>query len=107
MCGLPRSLRPPVTTIDKITRYVGPNKEHVAIVYEYVEEGENDAAAVEEVLNFFWITAFSFTIGPAARNWKGGVLVDLSDIMHPDGYGWNKALYKERTTEMVLIPEVL
>ncbi|KAF5621355.1 uncharacterized protein FTJAE_11326 [Fusarium tjaetaba] len=68
---LPKELRPPV----------------LRVVYEYVEEGENHPDVVEEADKFFWLAGFSHSSSPAARNWKSGVLVDLSDIVHAGGYG--------------------
>ncbi|KAF5619782.1 hypothetical protein F52700_11610 [Fusarium sp. NRRL 52700] len=68
---LPKDLRPPV----------------LQLVYEYVEEGENHPDVVEQVDKFLWLAGFSHSSSPAARNWKSGVLVDLSDIIHAGGYG--------------------
>ena len=68
----------------------------MAIVCEYVEEGENDPVTMQEGVDFFWLTGFSRTHSPLAGNWKSGVLVDFSDIVSPYGYGWQAKLYEER-----------
>ncbi|KAK1762574.1 hypothetical protein QBC33DRAFT_481372 [Phialemonium atrogriseum] len=101
---MPARLRAPTLHIDKVKRTMSADREYIAIVYEYVEEVENDPAVVEEVAAFFWLAGFSHTISPAARNWKSGVLVDLSDIVHPGGYGWHPKLYGPRKANRLLIP---
>lgn len=102
--GLSLTLRAPTLTVSKITRSILPDKEHIAIIYEYIEEDENSPAVVDEALEFFWLAGFSHTLSPAARNWKSGVLVDLADIVHPGGYGWIKQLYGPRTARRILRP---
>ncbi|KAI8715365.1 hypothetical protein NCS52_01043900 [Fusarium sp. LHS14.1] len=76
--------------------------EYTAIVYEYIEEGENDGVVVEEVDRFCWRTGFSHNMSPATRNWKSGVLVDLAGIIYARGYGWHEATYKPWTADMIL-----
>ncbi|OAQ97245.1 hypothetical protein LLEC1_07061 [Akanthomyces lecanii] len=44
---------PPRLKIEKRTRQMERDAEYTALVYEYVEEGENEEAAVEESLKFF------------------------------------------------------
>lgn len=89
-----RRLLPPEITVDKVRRHLVSYPEYVAIVYEYVEEGENDPAAVQESLDFFWLAGFCGTRSQLAVNWMNGVLLDLSDIVSPCGYGWRDYMYQ-------------
>ncbi|KAI1759068.1 hypothetical protein GGR53DRAFT_179396 [Hypoxylon sp. FL1150] len=98
----PRRLRPPTIRIDQITRSFSADKEYIGIIYEYVEEGENDRVIVEEVANFLWRAGFGYTRCSAARNWKNGVLIDLSDIVHVSGYGWRPNQFGPRKAERIL-----
>lgn len=102
--GLHRSLKPPALHVGKIKRSMSADKDYTAIVYEYVEEGENPPDVVEEVADFFWLAGFSHILSPAARNWKRGVLVDLSDIVHAGGYGWHVKSYGPRKANRILVP---
>ena len=86
----------------KCSRFMQGRREYTAVVYEYVEEGDNDAAAVQEALDFFWLAGFSTTISPLARNWKSSVLVDLSDVVPPRGYAWREEFYKPRDASRVI-----
>lgn len=86
----------------KCSRFMQGGREYTAVVYEYVEEGDNDAAAVQEALDFFWLAGFSATISPLARNWKSSVLVDLSDVVPPRGYAWREEFYKPRDASRVI-----
>lgn len=97
-----RGLRPPVITISKITRSMPPDRKYIAIVYEYVDEGENDRDVVQKALDFFWLAGFGHTLSSAERNWRSGVLIDLADVVYPSAYGWRKQLYGPRTTSRML-----
>ncbi|KAH6627771.1 hypothetical protein F5144DRAFT_494056 [Chaetomium tenue] len=99
---LPWQLRPPVTKVGKVERFIQPDKEYTAIVYEYVEEGENAVEAVQESMDFFWLAGFGFTLSPLEKNWKSGMLVDLSDIVPPRSYGWNQRLYGQDSALLLL-----
>ncbi|KAM4057190.1 hypothetical protein HRG_004030 [Hirsutella rhossiliensis] len=101
--ALPLELKAPSFTISKIQRSMSFDKEYIALVYEFIEEGRNDEAVVEEVDRFFWLAGFSHTLSPSIKNWKSGVLVDLADMVHAGGYGWKKQLYGPRTADMILI----
>ncbi|KAK5999024.1 hypothetical protein PT974_01411 [Cladobotryum mycophilum] len=98
----PRSMHPPFIRVDKIKRQMPFNKNYMAIVYEYVEDGENDHTAVGKVLEFLWLTGFSLTSSPLERNWKSGVLLDLSDVVSPRGFGWRPQNYGKRDVARVL-----
>ncbi|KAJ4212487.1 hypothetical protein NW759_011526 [Fusarium solani] len=101
--SLPFRLWAPPRTVSKIQRSISWSKEYTAIVYEYVEGGENEEAVVEEVDRFCWLTGYSHNLSPAARNWKSRVLVDLADIVHARGYGWHEVTYKQWTADLILV----
>lgn len=103
LCEAPQRMWAPRLEASKISRVMSFEKDYIAIVYECVEEGENDPTAVGEVLKFLWLAGFCHTVSPAARNWKSGVLVDLSDIVHPGGYWWSRSFYGEKDPERILI----
>ncbi|OAA67346.1 hypothetical protein SPI_01922 [Niveomyces insectorum RCEF 264] len=90
---IPRSLRPRVIQIEKTRRFIEPGKEHIAIVYEYVEDGENDPAAVEPFLDFMQLAGFCMTSSPHGRNWKRNMLVDFSEFIGVYSHGWHKSRY--------------
>ena len=92
--GFPWWLKPPILKVSKVTRCIQPDREYTAIVYEYVDEGENDVETVQEALDFFWRAGFGRTSSQLAKNWKSSVLVDLCDIIPPRGYGWHGQRYK-------------
>lgn len=100
---LPMELRVQPYTVSKIKRSVDSGEKYIALVYEYIEEGENDPAVVEEVDRFFWLTGFSHTLSPAARNWKSGVLIDLADMIDAGGYGWDPTLYGPWKASEILV----
>ncbi|KAI1780364.1 hypothetical protein F4818DRAFT_395467 [Hypoxylon cercidicola] len=98
----PRHALPRNRNIEKLTRTVSRDKEYIAIIYEYIDEAENDPVVVEEVSDFLWRAGFGYTSSSLARNWKSGVLIDLSDIVHASGYGWNCKLYGPRKADDIL-----
>ncbi len=101
--GTPSWLRPPYLTFGmKLKRFMQPGQEYPAILYEYVEYGENDPSRVQEALDFFSLAGFSATMSPLARNWKSNVLLDLGDIVHARGFGWKERYYKPRDADIVL-----
>ncbi|KAK3935042.1 hypothetical protein QBC46DRAFT_462308 [Diplogelasinospora grovesii] len=100
--GMSRKLRPQVVTAGKVTRSMSYDQEYLAVVDEFVEEGENDPEVVQEVLDFLRLGGFAHTLSPAARNWKSGVLIDRGNIIHPGDYCWNKQLYVAITARRVL-----
>ncbi|KAH7113097.1 hypothetical protein EDB81DRAFT_862637 [Dactylonectria macrodidyma] len=102
-CRLPLDLKAPSFKMSKIQRSMSSDRNYIALVYEYVEEGKNNKAVVEDVDRFFWLAGFGHTMSPSAKNWKSGVLVDLADIVHVGGYGWKEQLYKPRTADLILI----
>ncbi|KAI0410447.1 hypothetical protein F5X98DRAFT_359569 [Xylaria grammica] len=100
----PATMRPRALRLKKFTRSFSDTQEYLAIVYEYVEEAENDAAAVERAADFFWRAGFGYTLSSAERNWKSGVLVDLSDIVHASSRHWNEKGYGTRSAARILRP---
>ena len=105
---LPRRLYPPEYDVSKIKRYIDPDVCYTAVVYEFVEEARNNRKVVQEVLDFFWRVGFSHVLIPMACNWKSGVLVDLSDIIYPKGYGWSvKRFGSARVRRMNPLKQIL
>jgi hypothetical protein len=102
--GFPWWLRPPILKVSKLTRLIQHDREYTAIVYEYVEEGENDADAVQKALDFFRLAGFARTMSLLAKNWKSSVLLDLCDIVSPRSYGWHGQRYKPTTSAFLLDP---
>lgn len=100
----PRNARPQSMIIEKLIRTVSPDKDHIAILYEYIDETENgnNSAVVEEVTDFLWRAGFGYTAASLARNWKNGVLIDYSDIVHVGGYGWHHKYYGSRKADRIL-----
>ncbi|KAI8722334.1 hypothetical protein NCS52_00377000 [Fusarium sp. LHS14.1] len=101
---MPPKLWAPSLVVDKINRDFSPEKEYFAIVYEFVEEGENDPATVEKVDEFFWLSGFGHNSSPLEKNWKSGILIDLSDIVHAGGFGWSPKSYGPRPANCILRP---
>ncbi|KAI1761019.1 hypothetical protein GGR53DRAFT_522653 [Hypoxylon sp. FL1150] len=75
----PRNARPESMNMERIIRTVSPDKDHVAVLYEYIDETENG--------------------NDSAVN---GVLVDYSDIVHVGGYGWHHKFYGPRKADKIL-----
>ncbi|KAL7948141.1 hypothetical protein V8C42DRAFT_363564 [Trichoderma barbatum] len=102
LLACPRVLRAPSLCIDNLRRQMPSSSDYIAIIYEYVEEGENDHVVVEEVLEFLWLTGFSLTSSPQEKNWKSGILLDLCDIVSPRGFGWKNHRYGNRDAARIL-----
>ncbi|KAJ9143277.1 Six-bladed beta-propeller, TolB-like protein [Coniochaeta hoffmannii] len=98
---IPRKLRPRGVVIEKAERYIEPGKEHIAIVYEYIEDGENDPSKVEEFLEFMYLAGFCFA-SSHGRNWKHSILVDHSDFIGIASYGWHRSRYRKLPVSYVL-----
>ncbi|ENH66585.1 hypothetical protein Focb16_v005862 [Fusarium oxysporum f. sp. cubense] len=86
----------------KKDRYMSVEQEHIAIIYEYIEDKTNDQGTVEKVATFLWQAGFTFTNYPEKGNWRDGVLVDLSEVVHVHGYGWKEKLFKQRDSTTLL-----
>lgn len=98
---LPRRLIPPCVEVDKVVRSIDDEKLYTAVVYEFIEEAANDVDVVKSVMEFLWHAGFSY-LWPKADNWKAGVLVDLSDIVNPRSYGWERQGCGETDPSFVL-----
>ncbi len=85
-----RELRPLVITVGNVTRFMSYDQAYLAVVDEFVDNGENDPEAVQGVLDFLRLGGFAHTLSPAVRNWKSGILVDRGDIIHSGNCGWKK-----------------
>ncbi|EGX97240.1 hypothetical protein CCM_01900 [Cordyceps militaris CM01] len=100
---VPEELRAPPLTVGKIQRLMPSDENYIAVIYEFVEDGDNEPCAVDEVLDFLWHGGFCSALSPLGKNWKSGVLIDLSDIIHVFGFAWNKALYGCRSAAQILV----
>ncbi|KAL8416323.1 hypothetical protein RB596_006762 [Gaeumannomyces avenae] len=93
----------PTLVIDKHRRERPfPGREYFAIVYEYIEEdrldneegSEERKAAnrrrIQTHMDFLWGLGFEFCGSTVLDNWKGGILIDMSDIIFPLGLGRHK-----------------
>jgi hypothetical protein len=101
---MPRMVLPRGVRVGKHLRTLSEDQDtFIAVVYEYIEDGENDVEAVEKVAEFLWLAGFSFAPQPLAKNWKNGVLIDHSDIIAPGSYGWQKAFYHRLSAESILV----
>ncbi|KAI1464902.1 uncharacterized protein F4812DRAFT_440881 [Daldinia caldariorum] len=100
----PQKAQPHPWIDERLVRYVSPGKDHIAIIYEYIQETENgnDPKVVKEVTDFLWRAGFGYSVASLARNWKNGVLIDLSDIVHACGYQWHERWYGPREVDKVL-----
>lgn len=95
---IPAALWPRTVNAGKLQRRMSGDGEHIAIVYEYIDKEANNPTTTEEVINFLWRAGFCFTNYPEERNWEDGVLLDLSEIVHVEGYGWKERDFGERNT---------
>ncbi|KAL6881002.1 hypothetical protein J3F83DRAFT_710844 [Trichoderma novae-zelandiae] len=86
----------------KVKRLMSSHMDCIGVVYELIEEGENDAAAIEDVDRFLWQAGFAYTIAPNMRDWKNGVLIDHAGIVHIRGYGWNEDDYMKKGVQQML-----
>ncbi|OAA66564.1 hypothetical protein SPI_01140 [Niveomyces insectorum RCEF 264] len=93
---MPRHVRPYPFVEDKIRRslYDAASPEFYAIVYECIEDGENDPKTVEQAAHFLYVAGFCHGASPLDQNWKSSVLVDHCDIVPPVRYGWSARRYK-------------
>ncbi|KAF4990525.1 hypothetical protein FDECE_14334 [Fusarium decemcellulare] len=99
---IPSAMWPKTVQVGKKKRQISGDRVHVAIVYEYVEEGTNDIKTTQNVATFLWQAGFCFTNYPEERNWKHGMLVDLSEIVHVRGYGWKRREFMKREAAYLL-----
>lgn len=90
---MPFKIKPQGRKYDKPPHFMPPGITYHAIVYEYVPEGDNEPASIKAILQFFHLVGFSFTNCPRIENWKGGKLIDGSDIVYPWGFGWHARYY--------------
>lgn len=98
---LPSKWWPTCHTLEKKRRQLFRDMNYTALVYEYIEEGDNDRDVVAKSLDFFRDAGFSHTPTSLARNWKQSVLIDMSDIIYPGGFGWH---YWELSVDHFLRP---
>ena len=100
---MPLDLHPPMSMmVGKVERSIDADLTYMGLVYEYIEEGENELAAVQEVLDFLWRAGFAHAPVTKAENWTAGVLLDHSEIVDCTGHGWDDRLFGYQTAEGVL-----
>ncbi|KAM3427565.1 hypothetical protein MY4824_009355 [Beauveria thailandica] len=80
---LPPNWWPSCRTLEKKRRQIYREIDYTAIVYEYIDEGDNDKEIIDKSLEFFRDAGFSHTHISLACNWKLSVLIDMSDIIYP------------------------
>ncbi|RWA10988.1 hypothetical protein EKO27_g4124 [Xylaria grammica] len=90
---MPYQIKPQPRKQDKPPHSMSPGNTYHAIVYEYISEDDNEPASIKALLRFFHLIGFSFTCSPRIKNWKGGRLIDGSDVVYPGGVGWNVQYY--------------
>ena len=73
--------------IEKSRCHITPGKEYMAIVYEYIEDSENDETKVQEFLDFMYLAGFCPS-SSHGRNWKSSMPVDFSDFISVASFGW-------------------
>lgn len=95
LSSLPRDLRAGMITIDGQKRYLSPEKEYYAIVYEYIPNDMPplDDAATQEALDFFWLSGFTF-IDVRPENWLGGIVLDMACFVSPVSRRWSADDYE-------------
>ncbi|KAL7963226.1 hypothetical protein V8C34DRAFT_267572 [Trichoderma compactum] len=86
----------------KVSKLVGSHMDCIAIVYEFIEEGQNSMVKVGKVDNFLWFAGFAYANEPEEKSWRSSVLVDHSEIIHLRGYGWNEEDYMDRSAEQII-----
>ncbi|EGX91384.1 hypothetical protein CCM_05542 [Cordyceps militaris CM01] len=88
--AVPRRRWPEWVDCGEVVRGLDPGTdgEYLAVVYEYIEEGDNVAETMQQTIDFLHDAGFHYTICAMARNWKSSMLVDFSDIIHVGGNGW-------------------
>lgn len=96
------SLEPPDVKIEKIRRYMEPDMEYTALVYEFINGGENEPTVVEKVADFIYHVGFSVPSASLAKNWTDSVLVDYADIFYLGGYGWHESTFGVRDAKDLL-----
>ncbi|KAK3901738.1 hypothetical protein C8A05DRAFT_34570 [Staphylotrichum tortipilum] len=100
---MPADLHPPMSLmVGKVERCIDADLTYMALVYEFVEEGENDPAAMQEVLDFLWRAGFAYAPVTKAENWTSSVLLDHSEIVGCGEHGWDERLFGHRTAKEVL-----
>ncbi|KAI0902734.1 hypothetical protein F4823DRAFT_621036 [Ustulina deusta] len=99
---MPPSMRPRVRKEDKPPHSMSYGNIYHAIVYEYIPKEDNKPESIEAVVQFFHLIGFSLT-DSKIENWHGSKLIDMSDIVHPGGYGWTLQKYNEMPYATALI----
>lgn len=99
---MPPSITPRKRKQDKPPHSFSYGNTYHAIVYEYIPEGDNEPEAIEAVTQFFHLIGFTLT-DAKMDNWRRGRLVDISDIIHPGGYGWTLKKYSKMDYAAILI----
>ncbi len=97
-----RKVLPDVVYVEKVDRMFRPNSNYIGVVYECIEDGENDNAITNVVLSLH-LAGFHYNGTALRQNWKSGVLIDHSDIVNPRGFGWFEGTYKRMNNKFRLL----
>ncbi|KAK0655507.1 hypothetical protein B0T16DRAFT_397138 [Cercophora newfieldiana] len=89
---LPRKEYKLVPQLQRACDGLDGSERYVAVVYEYVPEGDLDAEIVQRHLDFFYLAGFGL-MPFREQNWRGNVLVDHSDLIPPHIVKWWKPHY--------------
>ncbi|KAI9163408.1 hypothetical protein HJFPF1_05019 [Paramyrothecium foliicola] len=100
--SMPPWMLPPVIKIDKVPRFIDELCTYTALVYEFVEPGQNNLDTVQDVLDFLWCVGFARVPVIKADSWESGVLLDFSDIVHYNRHGWDLDYFGHRIAVEVL-----
>ncbi|ATY62558.1 hypothetical protein CCM_08068 [Cordyceps militaris CM01] len=87
---LPPEWHPRPVTLNHKLRELQRDLTYTALIYEYIPEAPNDEAALADSLAFFRDAGFAHTLTSLARNWKGNVLIDMSDLVAACGWNWDR-----------------
>ncbi|KAI9154719.1 hypothetical protein HJFPF1_07276 [Paramyrothecium foliicola] len=107
---LPWGLSPARIEIYKVKRTVDAQSTYIAFVYEFIEAGPSPSDKIQEALDFFWKTGFSYVPIMRQNNSENGILLDHSEIVHSNGAGWNANFFWTRPAKFSLwypVPSIL
>ncbi|KAL6802794.1 hypothetical protein GGI42DRAFT_325184 [Trichoderma sp. SZMC 28013] len=96
LCNLDSKLRPHGVVLDRVKRVIWPWESYFAIVYELISPDDQPSMQTRDLMqaqiDFFWRAGFCM-IERRQVNWKGGILLDVADIVSPWLMEWEPMLY--------------